>query len=212
MAEANPTLFDNDRAGNIYRTAAQMIYERGFDATSMNDIADAVKLTKPGLYYYVKGKKELLFSIMNFAMDLLERSVVEPAQKISDPALRLQAIIREHARLLTLESSSAIAVLIDEVEGLGEEYRRRIKERKRRYFDFVRASLDELRDAGRLREVDTTVATFSLLGMVMWLSRWYAKKGRLESDEVVDDITVIALGGALLDPSPPSSPQTRLEL
>ena len=208
MTEASPTLFDDDRAGNIYRTAARMIYERGFDATSMNDIAEAVKLTKPGLYYYVKGKKELLFSIMSFAMDLLERNVVEPAEQIADPASRLHAIICEHARLLTLESSNAIAVLIDEVEGLGESYRRRIKERKRRYFDFVRSTLEELRAAGRLREVDTTVATFSLLGMVMWLSRWYAKNGRLESDEVVHDIATIALGGALLDPSPPEIPQT----
>ena len=95
------TLFDDDRAGEIYRTAAQMIYEKGFGSTSMNEIAEAVQLTKPGLYYYVKGKKELLFSIMNFAMDRLDEEVVGPAREIADPQERLRWIVRQHARLLT---------------------------------------------------------------------------------------------------------------
>ena len=76
-------LFDGERAGAIYRTAARMIHEQGFDATSMSQIADAVQLTKPGLYYYVKGKKELLFAIMGFAMDFLESEVVRPAEAIT---------------------------------------------------------------------------------------------------------------------------------
>ncbi|MEM8997548.1 MAG: helix-turn-helix domain-containing protein, partial [Acidobacteriota bacterium] len=105
-------LFDDERAGRIYRTAAQMIYEKGFAATSMNEIAEAVELTKPGLYYYVKGKKELLFAIMGFAMDLLDVEVVAPAQEESDPEARLREIIRRHARLLTHEAG-AVAILID---------------------------------------------------------------------------------------------------
>jgi len=197
----NHKLFNDERAGVIYRTAAQMIYENGFDATSMSQIADAVKLTKPGLYYYVKGKKELLFAIMSFAMDLLEAEVIRPAEKIADPAERLRAIVAEHARLLTHEQGT-LAILIDEVDGLSEEYRRKIVGRKRDYLDFVRGTLEELRRAGRLRNVDTTVAAFSMLGMVMWLSRWYSADGRLRSSEVVRDVTEIALGGLLCEPEP----------
>lgn len=197
----NHQLFNDERAGAIYRTAAQMIYENGFDATSMSQIADAVHLTKPGLYYYVKGKKELLFAIMTFAMDLLEREVIRPAEKIADPAERLRAIVAEHARLLTHEKGT-LAILIDEVDGLSEKYRQEIVARKRRYLDFVRSTLEELRQAGRLRDVDTTVAAFSMLGMVMWLARWYSADGRLASSEVVRDVTEIALGGLLCEPEP----------
>jgi AcrR family transcriptional regulator len=189
-------LFDNDRAGAIYRTAARMIYEQGFDATSMSQIADAVQLTKPGLYYYVKGKKELLFAIMGFAMDRLESEVVRPAEAIADPAERLRAIVAEHARLLTHEMGT-LAILIDEVDGLSEVYREQIIARKRRYLNFVRATLDELREAGRLQPVDTTVAAFSMLGMVMWISRWYDGEGPLTGEDVVRDVTTIALGGLL---------------
>ena len=203
----NPTLFEDERAGNIYRTAARMIYENGFDATSMNAIAKAVDLTKPGLYYYVGGKKELLFSIMSFAMDLLEREVITPARGLEDPEERLRAIIRRHARLLARDTG-ALAILIDEVGGLTEEQRAVIVARKRRYLEFLRGTLDALREAGKLRNIDTTVAAFSLLGMVMWISRWYDADGKLTSDEVANDITHIAVGGMLRSDGNPSHVQS----
>ncbi|MEM7354028.1 MAG: TetR/AcrR family transcriptional regulator [Acidobacteriota bacterium] len=188
------TLFDDDRAGVIYRTAARMIYEKGFDATSMNEIAEALDLTKPGLYYYVKGKKQLLYSIMDFAMDLLDSNVVAPAKEIDDPEQRLRVIIRQHARLLTHEAG-ALAILIDEDAGLSDDQREEIVRRKREYFEFLRQTLEELKSLGRLRPEESTVGAFSLLGMVMWIARWYDAKGRLDSDQVVDDITAIALAG-----------------
>ena len=196
-------LFDNDRTGVIYRTAARIIYEKGFDATSMSEIAEALDLTKPGLYYYVKGKKELLYSIMGFAMDLLDSDVVEPSALITDPEERLHVIIREHARLLTNEAG-ALAILIDEDGGLSEEHREDIVQRKRAYFEFLRQTLEELKEKGRLRQVDSTVAAFSLLGMVMWIARWYDTKGRLASEKVVQDVTEIALAG-MLEPSSKAS-------
>ncbi|MCG8458695.1 MAG: TetR/AcrR family transcriptional regulator [Holophagales bacterium] len=196
-----PLLFDDERAGKIYRTAARMIYEKGFDATSMNEIAEAVDLTKPGLYYYVKGKKELLFAIMSFAMDLLDSEAVGPAREIEDPEERLRIIVRQHARLLTHETG-ALAILIDEVGGLSDSQKEAITHRKRAYFDFIRDTLTELAEAGRLKPVDPTTATFSLLGMVMWIARWYEPGGRLGAEEVVRDLTEIAVAGVLVPASP----------
>lgn len=191
-------LFEDERAGAIYRTAARMIYERGFDATSMSGIAEALGMTKPGLYYYVKGKKELLYSIMSFAMGQLDEYVIGPAQEIADPKERLQIIVRQHARLLTQQNEAGVlAILMDEVGGLSPEQKERIVARKRVYFDFVRTTLDELAAMDSLQPVDSTVGAFSILGMVMWISRWYQPDGRLSSEEVVSSITRIALGGLL---------------
>ena len=194
-----PSLFDDQRAGAIYRTAARMIYEKGFDATSMNEIAEAVDLTKPGLYYYVGRKKELLFSIMSFAMDQLDEEVVLPAREIEDSEERLRHIVRRHALLLTREAG-VLAILMDEVAGLSAEQKEKITARKRAYFDLLRGTLDDLAAAGRLRTVDTTVAAFSILGMVMWLSRWYDAQGSLAGDTVAEDLVEMALGGVLKTP------------
>ena len=191
-------LFDDERAGAIYRTAARMIYEKGFDATSMNEIAEAVDLTKPGLYYYVKGKKELLFSIMSFAMDRLDEEVIGPAREIADSQERLRWIVRQHARLLTREAG-VLGILMDEVSGLSPEQKTRITARKREYFDLLRSTLDELAAEGRLRELDTTVAAFSILGMVMWLARWFDSEGDLSGDRVAENLVEIAVAGMLRD-------------
>lgn len=198
-----PALFDDERAGKIYRVAAQMIHRRGFASTSMAHIADAVTLTKPGLYYYVKGKKELLFSIMRYAMDLLDREVMERAAPLEDPEQRLRAIVGHHAHLLMRDEHGALGILIDEVAGLADEQRVEIIRRKRRYFDFVRDTIAALHGRRGLTSIDPTVAAFSVLGMIMWLSRWYDAAGPLPRDTVAENITEIALAGVLAGGEPP---------
>jgi AcrR family transcriptional regulator len=91
----------NERLAEIYRTAAQIILRKGYDATSINDIANAVGMTKAGLYHYINGKKELLFDIMNFGLDELDEEVATPASAIPDSVERLHFIIRSHAQLVT---------------------------------------------------------------------------------------------------------------
>jgi hypothetical protein len=67
----------------------------------------------------------------------------------------------------------------------------------RAYVDLVRGTLIELRSAGRLRDVDPTVATFSLIGTILWLPRWFRQNGRLSQEQVANEIANIAVGGLL---------------
>ena len=187
---------ESDRTIDIYTKAAEIFHEQGFDATSMSSIAAAVDLTKAGLYYYIESKEDLLFAIMDYAMGRLETEVIEPSRKLADPVERLKSIIARHGRLLT-EGNNAITILTDEIEGLKPKHRKQILERKRVYFDFVRGTLDELRAAGRLRDVNTTVATFSLFGTLLWLPHWYRPDGRLSSEQIITAIIDIAAGGLL---------------
>lgn len=185
-----------DRTVAIYRAAARIFHAKGYHATSINEIAEAVQLTKAGLYYYIKGKQELLFSIMLFAMDRLESQVIERARTEDDPEARLRSVIRNHARLIT-EDRSALTVLVNELEGLSEEHRAQIVERQRRYVAFVRETLLALRAEGRLADVDPTVASFGVLGAVLWVARWFRPKGRLSGEEVVHELENLILGGVL---------------
>jgi AcrR family transcriptional regulator len=59
-------LSGTERVDQIYSIAAQMICEKGFDATSMSAIAEAVGITKAGVYHFIPSKKELLFAIMSW--------------------------------------------------------------------------------------------------------------------------------------------------
>ena len=199
------TSTEPDRVVEIYRAAAQIICDKGYDATSMNDIAEAVGITKPGLYHHISGKRDLLFRIMNFGMDSLEEQIIAPARVITDAEQRLRTIITRHVELITSHSTAQgnnpVTIVLDEVAGLTPAQRRKINQRKRAYIDLIRDALGQLKEKGKLSDVDVTAAAFSLLGMILWLSRWYNPKGRLTPRQVAEEVTQIALGG-LLRPKP----------
>ena len=187
---------EQDRRAEIYRSAARIFHRKGYHATSINDIAAAVGLTKAGLYYYIKGKQDLLFAIMGFAMDQLDEQVIEPARRVQDPQARLETIVARHARLIT-QDSSALTILVNELEGLLPDDRADIIGRQRDYVDFIADTLAALRDQGKVVGLDPTVGAFSLVGMILWISRWYRTDGRLDGDEVVAAVTRMAISAVL---------------
>src|SRR5882762_11508704 len=89
------------RAAEVYRTAADIILEKGYNATSVSDIAQALGITKAGLYHYIHGKTQLLFDIMQYGLDELDREVAQPAYRIADAETRLRFMIEMHARIVT---------------------------------------------------------------------------------------------------------------
>ncbi len=187
---------DRDRRAEIYNSAARIFHRKGYHATSISDIAAAVGLTKAGLYYYIKGKQDLLFAIMSFAMDQLDEQVVEPAEREEDPKRRLEVIVARHARLIT-QDSSALTILVNELEGLLPDDRADIIGRQRDYVDFIADTLAALRDDGRIVGLDPTVGAFSLVGMILWISRWYRADGRLRAEDVVAEVTRMAISAVL---------------
>ncbi len=185
-----------DRADHIYRVAAEVMCQKGYEATSMNDIADAVGLTKAGIYHYIRGKEDLLFQIMSFAMDMVDEDVVGPAHQIADAEQRLRTIVERHARRI-LEVGGAVTILLEEMSALTPAHRKTIKARKRAYLELVRQTLAQLQAEGKLRDVNPTVATFSLFGMILWISRWYRRDGKLTPQEALKDFLELALSAVL---------------
>jgi TetR/AcrR family transcriptional regulator, cholesterol catabolism regulator len=196
------------RRAEICRTAAQIIRERGYDATSVNDIARALGMTKAGLYHYISGKEALLIEIMTFGMDQIDAEVIVPARQIEDAEERLRSIIVRHARIVT-RAQGAVTNLTDEVRGLPAAARKKVERRMRVYFDLVRDTMAELKTAGRLQDVDLTVATFSVLGMILFLPRWFRQGGRLNAERVSTEIARFALAG-LVRPKPARPRRLRL--
>src|SRR5215813_15081528 len=158
-----------DRLDEICKVAARMICEKGYDATSMSEIASAVGITKAGIYHHIQGKRELLFAIMSYGMDSLYREVIVPARGIEDPEQRLRAIITSHACLITCNSgpqgNNPVTILVDETAGLMPAHRRKVDQRKRAYVDLIRQTLTQLKDQCKLTVVDAPPPAPSLRGM-----------------------------------------------
>ena len=211
MDTANLTFaeIESGRLAQIYRAAAALFCERGFDATAMSDIAKAVGVTKAAIYHFIPGgKQDLLYAIMSFGLDQLERHVITPARAMPDAEVRLHAIIRNHVRIITAGASiksdgksagrgNPVTIAVDETGGLSPTQRRQIDERKRAYVDLIRDTLRQLQRDGKLRALDATVAAFSLLGTMLWVARWYDTQGRLNAEQIAEEILKLALGGLL---------------
>jgi AcrR family transcriptional regulator len=157
-------------------------------------------MTKAGLYHYFTSKEALLFEIMMFGLERVNDEVLVPVRAIRDPESRLRELIVRHARITT-RARGAVAFLVDETRALPPPERKKVERLMRVYLDLVRETLKELEAAGRLRQIDVTVAAFSIVGMILWLPRWFNPAGRLSPEEAADAIASLALGG-LLHPQP----------
>ena len=202
MRKNAAVLNEADRLTQIFNVAARLFCERGFEGTTMSDIAEAIGVTKAAVYHFMPGnKQDLLFAVMSYGMDTLDQAVIEPARTIADAELRLRAIITNHVKLVasgsTSEGYNPVTVVVDEVGGLSPQQRRKLDERKRAYVELIRQTLTALEKEGKLRDINVTVIAFALIGAIMWLARWYRPEGKLTPDEVAADLSQIVLGGIL---------------
>lgn len=189
------------RARQIYVQAARLFVEKGYDGTSMSDIAEAVSITKAGLYHFVKSKEDLLYTLVSFGMDVMEIDVVNPALAEPDPGVRLRLIIRNHLDNIGRVRSpqgNPVTIVTNDTKGLGLENERTINGRKRAYYNLVRSTLDELKERGDTPpDLDTSVAAHSIIGAILWTDHWRRPGGRLSVEQIVDQLTRFALNGVL---------------
>ena len=185
-----------DKAQDIYQTAAQIFFTKGYNSTSLNDIADTLNITKAGLYYYVESKQDLLYRIINLGLDSVQTKVLEPAREIVDAEQRLRFIIYNHAKL-SAGGNHAVIIISHEVNELNFSQREETLKRRRNYFDFIRQTLVELENERKLEKIDLTTATFTILGMILWLSRWVIPNGKISVEKVCEDVCEMALRGIM---------------
>jgi AcrR family transcriptional regulator len=193
---ARETLVDSRQ--EILRTAARLFQQRGYDATSMNDVASALKLSKGGLYHHFQSKDEILFEIMNHAMEITRERVLAPSRSIIDPEDRLRFLIRRHMEVVLSPRDREITVMLHENHPLPPALRKRINQRKKEYVHFVESLIaDVQRSKNSKGAVSPRAAAFALLGMINWIYQWYKPEGKLQSDNLIPQFTDLLLGGIL---------------
>ncbi len=182
----------------ILRTAARLFQQQGYDATSMNDVAAALKLSKGGLYHHFQSKDEILFNIMNHAMDITEERVINAARRIEDPEERLRMLIRLHIQVVISPDDREITVMLHENHPLPPGLRRKINARKKDYVHFVENLVSDVqRRRNSSSQVTPRAAAFALVGMINWIYQWYKPDGPLNGEELVRQYTDIFFRGAI---------------
>jgi AcrR family transcriptional regulator len=191
----NTTMSDSRRRHRaLLEAAARVICERGYEATTIQEVARACGLTKAGLYHHIRSKEDLLIEIMNYGMDVFEEQVLRLVLPIADPVERLRECMARNVLMVTRGWSKEIMIILHEHATLRGEARAQINARKKRYVRFLESSCAEAMAAGRLRTLNPKVAAFAFLGMVLWIYQWYRPDGAITEDQLVKDMQDLFFG------------------
>jgi len=152
--------------------AAEVFHRKGYDNTSMSEVASAAGLTKAGLYHHVSSKESLLFTVLDSGLDLTESYVMKPLDQIADPVDRLKTMIDLHLRLVLEERNLEVTGLLHECKTLSTSDRNRINRRKKEYVRMTTRLVEDIVKKLHVEDLDPKLAAFALLGMLNWTYQW----------------------------------------
>ena len=182
----------DERLDHLLSQAARVFAEHGYHPTTMRDLAAASGMSLAGMYYYVKGKEELLLLIQERCFTRVLERAREALARSRDPLERLQGFIRHHVTFFAAHMAE-MKVLSHEANALTREPRRRVNAIKRRYVDLLEGLL---REAGPVEAAsERSAAAYLLFGMMNWIYNWYDPAGALDPERLADLITRLFIGG-----------------
>ena len=183
--------------GRVYEVAAEVFHRKGYDNTSMSDVAEAAGLTKAGLYHHISSKESLLYTILDYGLDLTESYVVEPLKSITDPVERLKTMIDLHLRLVLEERNLEVTGLLHECRTMSSFDKGKINLRKKAYVRMTTELIEEIAAKHNIQSINPKLAAFALLGMLNWTYQWYKTSGPISCDEIIENFQRIFLQGLL---------------
>ncbi|MBS1892342.1 MAG: TetR family transcriptional regulator [Actinobacteria bacterium] len=182
-----------DQKAAIREGAARLFAERGYHATGIAEICEAVGLGRGALYHHIGSKEELLFEISSLGLDeLFEVSEAIVAEPLS-AAEKLRRLSRALMRNIA-ENRAALTVYFRELDLMSPEYRSRLVARRAGYQVLWENVLAEGVERGEFVEPDPVVVK-GLLGMHNYSYLWLREGGRLTPEEVGDRFCDVILAG-----------------
>jgi AcrR family transcriptional regulator len=183
------------RWDTVVRAAAALFARNGFAAASVSQLARQAKFSKPGIYYHIRDKEELLFRICENTMTaLLESARTAAASAGDDPTEQLRGVIRAHATHYW-RNSADLVILFGQMRYLSAARQQRVVALERAYLELVRSIIRAGQRRNRFRRADPTVAAFSLFATLNTLDGWYDPRGRIGRDALVAEVERLYLEG-----------------
>jgi AcrR family transcriptional regulator len=183
--------------GNVLSNAARLFREKGFEKTSLKEIAEACNMLPGSLYYRYSTKEALLVELMQRGVDLVTAEVEAAYASSADPVERLRLCINAHLRALLLDSD-AVYVLLFEWRALGPDAREEIIELRDQYESLWADILETMAAQGVVRkDVDGRLLRLIGLGALNWVATWFDPNGDHSLDAIGDLIWQIAMDGVI---------------
>jgi AcrR family transcriptional regulator len=189
------------RRQEILEAAAGVFHEKGYKATSIQDIADAVGILKGSLYYYITSKEDLLFEILQDVhqqglqnLDRIDRVPGTPLQKI-------RAFVTVHVTH-NAENLVKMAVFFHDFRSLSPVRREIIVAERDLYDQHLRRLIAAAQQDGSVcPDLDPKLTSIEILGMMNWIYHWYRPGGSLSVSALADSMADFVVAGLVCDPA-----------
>ncbi|MGE0776620.1 MAG: TetR/AcrR family transcriptional regulator [Sphingomonadaceae bacterium] len=181
----------------MLKVAAELFAERGFRGTNLRDIAEALDMSRPGLYYHFSSKEKLLEALIEEVTVSAEHKLEEIALEADrDPEMALRLVLQMSAQWV-LDNNILFRVLDrSEVEMSEELKASHAKSKKAIHRHFIRI-IERGVAIGKFRPVDPHIAALTIVGMRNWAAWWYQSEGRLPKHVIVETIAEMAVRSLL---------------
>lgn len=187
-----------DRRQQITDVAIEIFHEFGYQKASLRDIGRRVGVTQAAIYYHFRNKEEILYSIIEDTSRHLLLSLLACTSQNKDPVDKLTEAITTHIGLMKTERKK-VKILIEDKRLLGDELQALVKEKEKTIYRLYRDLLQEIKDRGRLKDIEMTTAVFGIIGQINWLYHWYRPKGEMPMDQITESMVKMILFGLVRD-------------
>ena len=168
----------------VIRAAAHAFNHKGYHNTSLDDIAAALEVTKPTVYYYVSNKEQLLFECFLAGAEQI-RAAFREGKSLDVPAReRLNAVLRNYAKAMASEFGWCMVRVED--QDLSPDMSSQIKAMKSEIDQGIRRLIREGVQDGSIHPCDPKMTAFALAGSLNWIAHWYRENQSMTGAEIAD--------------------------
>ena len=177
--------------------AVRMFNARGFHATSLDDVAASLGVTKPVIYHYLGNKDRVLLECVRIGLDQLYTEAAKARESEGSGLDRLKIFLRRYAEV-TMQDFGRCMVRTGD-EALSEDSRRQFRAMKRRIDEALRDLLQDAAADGSAHIDDVRLTAFTIAGALNWPARWYEEGGAQSAEVIAEKMVDILCVGIATD-------------
>lgn len=193
MARLNAADAHKPSRDALVAAAAKLFREKGYERTTVRDLAEAVGMQSGSLFYHFSSKSEILYEVMRRGIDDLSSAVRLELASCENPRDELIVMTRTHLRTLLSNTQASLASLLYEWRSLPEEQRNQVVDLRDSYESLCREVMQRAMDQGVVKQGDPKLLVRLWLGAINWTSQWFKGDGDLGIDNLAEEVVDMML-------------------
>lgn len=198
-----------EKKNDILKSAASVFTEKGFEKATLDEIADALNLTKGSLYYYIRSKEDMLFQCIMKALEIANEGLIEVIRMDLPPELKLHKAIVSHIKVLT--TGFVVGTIRQQELLLPKRMRDQVIRERDRFEKNFLSLIGEGINVGTFEEAGWKMKGYAMLGALNWIPRWYSRNGELSPEEIAQIMADYLIKGLKNETSQRPMDRLRLE-